>query len=44
MYLFDAQDTIDKVHVPSLDSVTRAAIRIIDSTRGVSAAEMRATP
>jgi hypothetical protein len=42
MYLFDAQDTIDKVHVPSLESVTRAAIRIIGSTRGVRAAEMRA--
>jgi hypothetical protein len=42
MYLFDSQDTIDKVHVPSLDPVTRAAIRILASTRGISAAEMRA--
>jgi hypothetical protein len=42
MYLFDAQDTIDKVHVPSLEPVTRAAIRIVEGTRGISAAEMRA--
>jgi len=44
MYLFDSRDTIDKVHVPSLEPVTRAAIRIIESTRGASAAEMRASP
>ena len=44
MYLFDSRDTIDKVHEPSLEPVTRAAIRIIESTRGISAAEMRATP
>lgn len=42
MYLFDSRDTIDKVHAESLEPVTRAAIRIIASTRGVSAAEMRA--
>lgn len=42
MYLFDAQDTPDKVHAPSLVPVTRAAIRIIASTCGTSAAEMRA--
>ena len=42
MYLFDSQDTMDKIHVSSLDGVTRAAIRILNSTRGVSAAEMRA--
>ncbi len=43
MYLFDAADTIDKVHVPSLEPVTRAAIRIIDSVRGRTAAELRAS-
>ena len=31
MYLFDSQDTIDKIHVDSLEPVTRAVIRIIDS-------------
>jgi hypothetical protein len=41
-YLFDAMDTLDKVHRPSLVPVTRAAIRIIESTSGVSAATMRA--
>ena len=41
-YLFDSQDTLDKVHRPSLVPVTRAAIRIIESTRGVTAAQMRA--
>jgi hypothetical protein len=42
MYLFDSQDTPDKIHEPSLEPVTRAAIRIIASTNGVSAAQMRA--
>lgn len=41
-YLFDAMDTLDKVHRPSLVPVTRAAIRIIDSTAAISAAAMRA--
>ena len=41
-HLFDAMDTLDKVHRPSLESVTRAAIRIVESTIGVSAATMRA--
>jgi hypothetical protein len=40
-YLFDAMDTLDKVHRPSLVPVTCAAIRIIESTSGVSAAAMR---
>ena len=35
-------DTLDKIHRPSLPAVTRAAIRIIESTAGVSAAAMRA--
>lgn len=42
MYLFDAQDTLDKIHTPSLVPVTRAAIRIINAMQGRSAAEMRA--
>jgi hypothetical protein len=41
-YLFDAMDTLDKIHKPSLEPVTRAAIRIIASTAGVSARAMRA--
>ncbi|HET8943428.1 MAG TPA: M28 family peptidase, partial [Dehalococcoidia bacterium] len=42
-YLFDSCDTIDKIHRPSLVPVARAAIRIIEATAGVSAAEMRAS-
>ncbi len=41
-YLFDSMDTLDKIHRPSLVPVTRAAIRIVESTAGVSAAGMRA--
>jgi hypothetical protein len=41
-YLFDSMDTLDKIHRPSLVPVTRAAVRIIEGTAGVSAAEMRA--
>ena len=41
-YLFDAMDVLDKIHPESLVPVTRAAIRIIESTRGVSAAALRA--
>lgn len=40
-YLFDSEDTMDKIHRPSLVPVTRAAIQIVESTAGVSAAEMR---
>ena len=40
-YLFDAMDTLDKIHRPSLVPITRAAIRIIESTAGTSAAAMR---
>ena len=40
-YLFDAKDTMDKIHRPSLVAVTRAAIRIVESTAGVSATAMR---
>ena len=40
-YLFDAMDTLEKIHQPSLVPITRAAIRMIHATRGVSAAAMR---
>ena len=42
MYLFDAQDTIDKIHQPTLEPLSRAVIQIIEATRGVTAAAMRA--
>jgi hypothetical protein len=41
-YLFDSQDTLDKIHRPSLVPVTRAAVRIIESTAGDTALAMRA--
>jgi hypothetical protein len=41
-YLFDASDTLDKVDRTSLVPLSRAAIRIIEATRGVTAAQMRA--
>jgi hypothetical protein len=41
-YLFDRMDNVDKIDVASLAPVTRAAIRIIESTRNRSAAGMRA--
>jgi len=41
-YLFDAMDTLDKIHRPSLVPVTRAAVRIVESTAGVSASAIRA--
>ena len=41
-YLFDAADTMDKIHRPSLVPVTRAAIRIVESTQACSATAMRA--
>ncbi len=40
-YLFDEQDTLDKVHRPSLVPVTRAAIRLVEGTAAWSAAGMR---
>ncbi len=43
MYLFDSADTVDKIHVPSLEPVSRAAIRIIESVRGRTAAQLRAS-
>ncbi len=41
MYLFDSQDTVDKIHVASLEPVSNAAIRIIGWTAGRSAADLR---
>ena len=41
-YLFDKQDTLDKIDQDSLVPLTRACIRVIESTKGVSAAAMRA--
>jgi hypothetical protein len=41
-YLFDAMDTLDKIDRDNLVPLTRATIRIVESTRDVSAAEMRA--
>ena len=41
-YLFDAMDTIDKIDREHLVPITRAAARIVASTAGISAADMRA--
>jgi hypothetical protein len=40
-YLFDAMDTLDKIHKPSLEPITRWAIRMVESTAGISAQQMR---
>ncbi|HWJ98589.1 MAG TPA: M28 family peptidase, partial [Acidimicrobiales bacterium] len=40
-YLFDEMDTMDKIDREHLVPITRAVIRIIDSTKGVSAEQMR---
>ncbi len=41
-YLFDKMDTLDKIDRQHLVALTRATIRIIEFTRGWSAAQMRA--
>lgn len=41
MYLFDAADTVQMVHEPSLVPLTRAVVRIVEATRQHSAAELR---
>lgn len=41
MYLFDQQDTLDKIHEDSLVPVTRAAIRIINALREETARSLR---
>jgi hypothetical protein len=40
-YLFDEMDTLDKIDQEGLVPLTRASIRILEATRGVSAAAMR---
>jgi hypothetical protein len=40
-YLFDSQDTPDKVDRENLAPITRAAVQIVESTRGESAKSMR---
>jgi hypothetical protein len=40
-YLFDALDTLDKIDRENLSAITRAAVRIIESTRGETAESMR---
>jgi hypothetical protein len=40
-YLFDAMDTLDKIHEPSLLPISRAAIRWVEWTRNVSATTLR---
>ena len=40
-YLFDSQDTLDKVDRDNLAAITRAAVRIVQSTRGATARSMR---
>ena len=42
MYLFDSADTLDKVHVDSLEPVGRATVRIVESLRGRTATDLRA--
>lgn len=41
-YLFDEIDNMDKIDAASLVPVTRATVRLVEATRGVSAAAMRA--
>ena len=40
-YLFDPADTLDKVHIPSLEPITKAVINIIEQLSGKTASEMR---
>lgn len=42
MYLFDESDTIEMIHEESLVPLTRAALRIVASTRSQTAASLRA--
>jgi hypothetical protein len=41
-YLFDSRDTFDKIDQENLVALQRATIRIVDFTKGISAAAMRA--
>ncbi|MFX0073811.1 MAG: M28 family peptidase [Candidatus Hermodarchaeota archaeon] len=40
-YLFDPADTLDKVHIPSLEPITRAVINIIDNLEGKTPSILR---
>jgi hypothetical protein len=40
-YLFDESDTPERIDQEGLVPLTRASIRILESTRGISAAQMR---
>ena len=40
-YLFDPADTLDKVHLSSLEPITRAVIYIIQRLKGITASETR---
>ena len=42
MYLFDSQDTLDKIHRPSLGAVTRATVRIVEGLAKHTATGLRA--
>ena len=44
VYLFDQQDTLDKVDEESLVPLTRATIRIVNALQGYTAAELRPEP
>lgn len=41
LYLFDEADTVDKVDEASLEPLTRATIRIVEATAGLTAAGLR---
>ncbi len=41
MYLFDSQDTLDKIHTDTLVPLTRAVVGMIAATRGASAETFR---
>jgi hypothetical protein len=41
MYLFDAQDTLDKIHVDTLVPLTRAVARLVGATEGSTARSFR---
>ncbi len=44
MYLFDAADTLDKIHAPSLEPLTRAVARIVHGTSGATSPTFRSEP
>lgn len=40
-YLFDSMDTLDKIHKPSLEPITRVTIRLVEAMANISARRMR---